>query len=115
MRDVITLGPAPIEEEWARIDQPDYHNRAHAHCSVYVQQLRRQFGREPQGAALQIDSLPIGTGNCLMVVCYFDAENQDALAYALRCDREALKTWDAEAVRELAAHDSQQSDQYFTS
>ena len=116
MRDVITLGPAPSEEEWARIDQPGYDDRAHTHCSIYLRQLRRQFGHAPNGAELQIESLPIRTGNCLMVVCYFDAENQEALAYALRCDREALKTWDAEALRELAAHKhSQHADQCFTS
>jgi hypothetical protein len=102
MRDVITLGPAPSGEEWARIDQPDYINRARAHCSAYLRQLRRQFGCEPEGAELDIASLPTSSGNCLMVVCYFETENEGALLYALGCDKDALTTWDAEARRDLA-------------
>jgi hypothetical protein len=103
MRDFITLGPAPTGEEWARIDQPDYRARAHAHCSAYLRQLRRQFGVEPPGAELHVTALRIPNGTCLMVVCYFETDCEDALAYALQCDTAALRVWDADARRELSA------------
>jgi len=109
MRDVITLGPAPAGEPWARIDQCGYAVRAHAHCSAYMRQLRRQFGSEPPGAELQEIAVSIPGGSCLMVVCYFETGHVDALAYALRCDTDALTTWDAEARRELAAYECNES------
>jgi hypothetical protein len=109
MRDVITLGPAPAGEPWARIDQCGYTERAHAHCSAYMRQLRRQFGSEPRGAELQETAVSIPGGSCLMVVCYFETEHVDALAYALRCDTDALTTWDSEARRELSAYESDES------
>ena len=52
---------------------------------------------------MQVTSLRIPNGTCPMVVCYFETNCKDALAYALQCDTAALRVWDAEARRELSA------------
>jgi hypothetical protein len=101
VRDFITLGAAPAGEEWARIDQADYDERARAHCLAYIRQLRRQFGSEPEGAELRIMSTPIPGGSCVMVVCYFETDNKETLAYALACGSDAPTAWDVGAKREL--------------
>jgi hypothetical protein len=101
MRDFIILGPGPADEEWAQIDQPDYRERARAHCVAYINQLRRQFGLEPEGAKLDTLSLPIPAGSGFTVVCYYELDNEEALAYAERCRDEALSEWDFDAKFEL--------------
>src|SRR5262245_31134762 len=101
MRDFIRLGAGPSEEEWAQIDQPDYRERARAHCVAYMHQLRRQFGREPEGAELRMFSLPIPAGSGFMVVCHYESDSEEALAYAERCRDEAPNEWDIDAKYEL--------------
>ena len=71
MRDVITLGPAPAGEPWARIDPVRLHGTRsrpllglHASASASIRK------RAP-GAELQETAVSIPGGSCLMVVCYF--------------------------------------------
>jgi hypothetical protein len=71
-------------------------------CIAYMHQLRRQFGNEPEGASLRMLSMPFEAGSAYTVVCDYEPDNEEALAYAVRCREEAWPEWDSDAQWELA-------------
>jgi hypothetical protein len=95
MRDYLTLGPAPCDEDCAQVGQPDYHERARHECKRFIDLIRRTLGPEPDGARLAIKSFPHDFGNYTEVVCYFDSEIEAAVVYAYRCESDAPATWEA--------------------
>jgi hypothetical protein len=103
MQECLDVGCAPSEEDCAQVGREDYSERARRECRVYISQLRRMFGEEPDGARLSIKSNPHDFGTYWSVVCYFDAGNQAAADYAYRCEGESPQQWDEAARRELAA------------
>ena len=102
MNDWLDIGSSPPGETCAQVGSEDYSARAHRECHAYIQQLRRALGPEPTGARLGIRSNPHDFGTYYSVVCYHDAANEAAIAYAMRCESQGPEEWDAEARRELA-------------
>lgn len=97
MRKFKILGGGPADEERVPINQPDYRERHREQCFAWVHQLQRQFGIEPEGAELRV--IPAGSG--FTVVCYYELDNEKALAHAQRCRRDAWREWDTDAKLEL--------------
>ena len=102
MRDCIDLGSSPYGETCAQVGTEDYVFRAKRECKVYISQLRRCMGEEPNGAELRVKSNPHDFGSYLSVVCYFDSDNQAATEYAFRCEAQGPESWDEQAFVELA-------------
>jgi hypothetical protein len=94
MRDYLTLGPAPCDEDGAQVGQPDDHERARHECQRLIDLIRRTLGPEPHGAHLTITSFPHDFGDDLEVVCHFDTEIEAAVDYAYRCESDAPATWE---------------------
>ena len=101
MQDCLDLGSTPSQEDCAQVGREDYHLRARRECRAYINQLRRMFGEEPDGARLSVKSNPHDFGSYLSVVCYFDGDNKAAADYAYHCEAKGPKEWDEEARREL--------------
>jgi len=93
-RDYFCIGSTPIDEPCAQVGQPDYLPKAIQECRRFITLLRKVFGPEPDGAQLAIKSFPHDFGTYHEVVCWFDTENADACAYALRCEGETPATWE---------------------
>lgn len=89
-------------EDCAQVGSPDYYDRAKRECRIYIDLLRRALGEEPFGARLAIKSNPHDFGNYLSVVCHYDSDNEEAMAYAFRCEAEGPENWDDIAHRDLA-------------
>ena len=89
-RGVISLGAVPASESFTDAGDAD---RALSDCRRYVALLRDVIGPEPQGAELRIRPCEPERGSHLEVVVEYDAENNVARAYAIRCDREGPTTW----------------------
>ena len=102
MRDFIDVGCAPTHENCAQVGSDDYYERARRECRVYIGQLRRLFGDEPDGAHLSIKSNPHDFGTYLSVVCYYDDCHPASADYAFRCESESPQHWDNQARQELA-------------
>jgi hypothetical protein len=102
MRDFIDVGATPHEASCAQVGRDDYWDRAHRECRAHINQLRRAFGQEPEGARLSIKSKPHDFGTYLSVVCYYDSDSEAAVDYAFRCEGEGPGEWDEEAKREIA-------------
>jgi hypothetical protein len=101
MQDCLDLGSSPSHEDCAQVGSDEYAMRARRECRAYINQLRRLFGEEPDGARFSVKSNPHDFGSYYSVVCYFDGDNQAAADYAYRCEA-GTDTWDAEAIQELS-------------
>jgi hypothetical protein len=101
MRDHLTIGPTPSGEDCAQVGSPDYAKQARKECTAFINQLRRKFGPEPDGADLRIKSNPHDFGSYYDVACYYDTDDEAAVAYALKCEGETPEEWDDEARKEL--------------
>src|SRR5436305_3911635 len=96
--DVVSLGAAPSDEDRARLENPDYDDRAGRECAAFIEAIRRVCGPEPDGARLRVAWRDHESGRSLEVVCEFDRENPAASEYAARCDDSAPTTWSAAGV-----------------
>src|SRR5437016_306951 len=101
MNDWLDIGSSPPGETCAQVGSDDYYPRARRECLTYIALLRRVLGEEPIGARLGIRSNPHDFGTYLSVVCYYDAGNQAAIDYALRCESGEPDEWDQQAKTEL--------------
>jgi hypothetical protein len=102
MRDFIYIGSSPPDETCVQVGSENYYPRSRHECHVYIRQLRRALGNEPDGARLAIRRDEHDFGAYLSVICYYDATIQESIDYALRCEGQGPEQWDAEAKRELA-------------
>ena len=65
--------------------------------------IRVKLGPEPVGAQLAIKSNPHDFGPYLEVVCHFDDQDEEAGAYAYKCESDGPRTWDDDGRREQPA------------
>jgi hypothetical protein len=93
MSDYITLGPVPGDEPCAQVGDELYAQKARAECRRYIKLLRETFGPEPSGAYLQAKAFPHDFGAYWEVICHFNADVPESIAYAMRCEDEAPTTW----------------------
>lgn len=102
MKNYLEIGVVPADEQCQQVGTPDYdHVKARKECQCYINQLRRQFGNEPEGAGLFIKSSPHDFGNYLEVHCRYYDERPDAVAYAMKCEGEAWTEWDEQSKLDL--------------
>lgn len=94
MRDEMSLGPSPSEEECAQVGTPDYLQKAKEECQRYINLIRKHLGNEPEGARLSITHNNHDFGIYLDVVCKYNDENEEAVNYAFKCEAEAPTHWD---------------------
>jgi hypothetical protein len=101
VRDYISIGPSPVEEDCAQVGSDGYHNQARKECRAFINQLRRQFCPEIGSANLNIKANPHDFGTYYDVVCYYDDDDQVGSEYAFKLEDETPEKWDAEARVEL--------------
>jgi hypothetical protein len=101
MRDELSIGPTPSGETCEQLGPHYDATKARRECSAFVEQLRRVFGPEPEGARFRITSNPHDFGSYYDVVVVFDDENPEAVAYAFKVEGATPESWDAGAVDRL--------------
>jgi hypothetical protein len=94
MRDYISIGPAPADEQCAQLGADDYYELVMEQCRRFREVIRKHIGPEPKGAELKIKSFPHDFGTYYEVVCYYDDAYPDAVDYAFRCEAESPLTWE---------------------
>lgn len=99
-RDYITIGSSPASEDCAQLGSADYHERSRKEMKAFINQIRREFGPEPDGARLAIKSFPHDFGTYSEVVCYYDDTNEAAMDYAFKTECPS-EYWDNQAKVEL--------------
>ncbi len=94
-RDYVSIASAPYEEECVQVERTGvYIGPMKAECRRFLELIRKKLGPEPEGASLSIKGNPHDFGTYYEVICYYDDENEEAAAYAYRCESDAPKTWD---------------------
>jgi len=94
MRDYISIGSSPIDESCQQVGSEDYTRKAKIECRHYMDALRKKLGPEPEGARLYIKGNPHDFGTYYEVNCEFDDGNEEATAYAFKCEGEGPTTWE---------------------
>lgn len=93
MKDYLEIGPSPVNEDCVQLGSENYRERAIAECRRFINQLRAQFGPEPDGARLYVKSNSHDFGTYFEVACEFDTEKPDSQEYAYRLEAEAWENW----------------------
>lgn len=93
MRDYISVGAAPPDEDCAQIGQPGYRELAIAECKAYIQALRNKLGPEAEGARLTYRGFEHDFGTYYEVICFYDSARPEAEDYAFRCESNGPATW----------------------
>ncbi len=94
MREYVTIGSTPCDEDCVQVGSDDYEERALAECHRFVGLLRRMFGQEPAGAKLAVKAFPHDYGNYHEVVVFYDRDNAEAVKYAFNVENNQPATWE---------------------
>lgn len=94
-RDYLTLGPTPAEEPCEGIGGDALKATRESHA--YKRQLMRLFPNSQFG----VKSFPHDFGSYTEVVVYFNDENEEEIAEAIRIENNTPERWDDEARQEL--------------
>ena len=95
MQNYLVLAPTRIEENCVCVGEEDYLPRTRAECQRFITLLRTKFGPELEGARLAVTSFLHDFGPYLEVICYFEENLPESVAYALHCEDNLSATWDA--------------------
>ena len=101
-RDYLNIGSSPYDEICAQVGSQDYDGKSRKECQAYRNQLRRQFGQEPDGAKLTVKAFQHDFGSYREVVCYYDDNIRESIEYAFKLEGDGPATWDQEAKDELS-------------
>lgn len=93
MRDYLEIGPGPAEEACAQVGTDDYATRARAECTRFIALIRATCGDEPDGARLDIKRSEHDFGSYVEVAVYFDSDDEAAVIYAYRVEKDAPTEW----------------------
>lgn len=102
MRDFVYIDSTPADEPCQQVGIPSYDSAmARKECKAFINQLRRLFGNEPDGAELRTKLENHDFGSYPEVVCYYDDEKPASVEYAYRCEGNSPANWDLPAIIEL--------------
>ena len=96
VRDYISIGSSPADEDCAQLGSEDYYERAKEECKRFIDLIREVCGQEPEGARLKIKSNPHDFGTYYDVVVEFDDMIEDAVNYAFHVEGNSPLTWEEE-------------------
>ena len=77
IKDSLYIGESPWDETCAAVGSDMYPVNARKECQRFIEQIRRHYGSEPEGARLYIKSNPHDFGSYLSVECDFTWDPSD--------------------------------------
>ena len=99
VKDSLYIGEGPWEEPCPQVGEDGYAYRARDHLRRYIEQIRRHYGDEPDGARMFVKANPHDFGTYYSLECEF--EGDEATEYAFALERDALGVlarWDSEVA-----------------
>jgi len=101
MRDYISIGSTPSDEECAQVGTLDYPEKSKAECRAFKNQLERAFPNIPDGTYFTVKSFPHDFGTYREVVVSYDEDDEESREFAYKVEGESPTNWDDEAKKEL--------------
>ena len=95
------IGATPAGESCECLGANYDSNKAQKECHAFIRQLTRQFGVPPQGARFAIKNFPHDFGSYKEVCVVYDDNNEEAIDFAFKVERESPENWDDKAQIEL--------------
>lgn len=93
MRDYITLGPAPCNEDCVQVSSKnDYWEDMLKECKRFRQAIEGKFP-PPDGAHITVKRFPHDFGTYAEVAVVYDDEYPDAVDYAFMLESKTPATW----------------------
>jgi len=97
MRDYLSLGPVPCDEDCAQVGSELYPKWSSKEGAAFIHQLERQF----PGCRFRGKCFPHDFGSYHDVVVMFDDDESDEVEKAFEAEHNTPQKWDAEARAEL--------------
>lgn len=97
MRDYLTIGPVPFDEDCAQVGTPNYSSRARPECQRFMAQILRHYPDTDHSGYLAIKQFPHEHGIYLEVCAVFDDEDEASINWAFSIeadDKSVLARWD---------------------
>jgi len=102
MRDYLTLGTTPYEEDCVQVITGEaYHEMMKKEAAVYRDYLMRLFPEPPKDTYFSFMMFSHDFGTYWEVVCWYDAEDETALDFSFEVENTLPAKWDEEARKEL--------------
>lgn len=96
----LSIGPTPSDEDCQQVPYTD-RSLAWHECIAFINQLRRTFGQEPEGAHLFVKTERHEFGSYYEVNVKYDGNSLTASTYAHEIEAQTPQRWDEEARKEL--------------
>ena len=100
MKNSVSIGPTPAEEDCEQLGIGYDPVFAKHQVRVFIRQLRREFGDEPEGARLKVSSESHDFGIYYEAACQFNPEIEESIDYAFNCEN-CSSHWDEISLEEL--------------
>ena len=102
MKEETSIGSTPAAENCQQVGTEGYdRDKAILECHIFIAQLRREFGAEPEGARLFVKSNPHDFGSYHEVNVEYDISSEIASNYAFGVEAETPEYWDEAALNAL--------------
>ena len=94
MRDYLTLGPSPSDEDCINVGVDNYHQLAKEECRRFKALLEERFPLPPPLTYFGIKSFPHDFGDYMEVVIYYETEDEESENFAFSVEDNAPNTWE---------------------
>jgi hypothetical protein len=101
VRDYITLGSSPGNENCTQLGSDNYDIQSRKECLAFKHQLERLFSEPPEGCYFSVKSFSHDFGTYKEVVCYFDDSIEESCSFAYNAENNTPGSWDKLAKEEL--------------
>lgn len=92
MRDYISIGSSPCDEDCAQVGSDNFREKALKECRQYIEAIRKKYGLEKGSAQLKIKWFPHDFGSYCEVVCYYSDDDEAGMNYAYNVEL-GTETW----------------------
>ena len=100
--EIMTIGPAPCEENCAQVGSADYDDRSRRECLIYRRMLSRLFPLpDDVPARIVVKAFPHEFGSYREVCVRYEDDDARACDYAFLLEVQSPAAWDAIARYEL--------------
>lgn len=101
MRDYITLGGTPYDEDCAQVGSENYRQRAMLECRLYKAMLCDLFPNIPDSCEFKVKAFPHDFGTYHEVCIMYDSDDEKACEFAFSVENNLPANWDDNARKEL--------------
>lgn len=93
----------PCNEACAQVGSEDYMTNARTEARVYLDQLTRTFGKNPEGSFFKVVRCQHDFGTYLDIRFYFDDEDQRHVLFMSNVES-GCECWDDQSLLDLQSH-----------